>query len=110
MRTWVVISWALLLAVPQSVRADDAGDAFAVHDAGTDTDNGGAAAVTSIPLACDGSLCDTTTGGASCAVARGGRGAASGAAVPLLVVVSLAFLAALRRTRQGFVPAPQELR
>lgn len=60
---WLALALAATIAEPAAARADDAGseDAGMDADAGTDAEPG-------VPLACDGALCATTTGG-TCAFA-----------------------------------------
>lgn len=102
MKTWAtILAGAALALVSPMAFADDGGadDASAcVDDAGNPCDDGGADAGSSVPLACDGALCDTTNG-AECGVSPG---AALGASpVALFVAAVLGASALLRRARRG---------
>ena len=81
-------------ASPEAAAPDDGGSPFA-DDASSD-DGGGSGGAS---LACDGALCDTTTGGTTCGIARGvGRGGGA-QLVSAALLLGAVGLGTLRRGR-----------
>jgi hypothetical protein len=92
-----IFSSALALASLASQRAQ--ADTDAGPDGGSADAGATEAEPTSPPLACDGALCDTTTG-SECAVPRG-TGRASAGGVAAMMACAVAVVIAARRARRA---------
>jgi hypothetical protein len=80
---------------------DDGGSVVADDATGDDSTSSGTS--NEVPLACDGALCDTTTGGTTCDIAEEGLGT-RGAALPTaaaLLLGAVGFGTLRRRARRG---------
>ena len=86
--------------------ADDAGDGGVPDDASLSDDGSDGSSAAAVPIACDGSLCDTTNG-ATCGVARGPGGGAPVDGTAVTAVLGVLVLALARRRR---TPAPEQPR
>jgi hypothetical protein len=100
----VLLTLAVLASMaalhPRSASADpvDAGDGGTAADSGSSDDGGpGATATPPVPLACDGSLCDTTN--ESTCTASSQRGGAPTDPASVTAVVGVLAVAIVRRRR-----------
>jgi hypothetical protein len=89
-------------ALAAGIGADDAGDGGATDDAASRDDASDASSAAAVPIACDGSLCDTTNG-ATCGMSKWRGG---GAPVDSTSVTALLGLLVLALARRRQTPAP----